>query len=335
MQHLLERAWYGPRRYTRWLAPLAWLFGVVTRWRRKRYLADASLRYRAPVPVIVVGNVAVGGTGKTPLIAELAVDLAQRGYRPGILSRGYGGRAERYPLLVDPAESSPLQTGDEPLLLARRTGCPVAVAPNRRLAAELLLEQHCDLILSDDGLQHYALERDLEIAVVDGVRGLGNGQLLPAGPLREPPARLDEVDFVVVNGAVGQLRPGAVAMVLAPTRLVPLAGGAACEPSMWALGPQVHAVAGIGNPARFFDSLRQLGFAPIEHAFPDHHAFEPADLCFDDGLPVIMTEKDAVKCLGFAQAGHWFLEVQARLPDTFLEALAARLHALNPARNTP
>lgn len=328
MSNPLEQAWYRPGSWSRCLLPLAWLYGAIARRRRQRLAGEGA--YRAPVPVIVVGNIAVGGTGKTPLICALAEHLRAAGWRPGIVSRGYGGKARHYPLQVR-GDSQAAEVGDEPLLLARRSGCPVVVDPVRsRAVAALLAGGDCDLVLSDDGLQHYALARDIEIAVIDAARGLGNGLLLPAGPLREPPSRLQEVDFIVANGGAW---PGGVHMSLKPTALVQLGTGLRCPLDAWSAGRRVHAVAGIGNPGRFFATLSGLGFELTTHPQPDHHAFTAADLSFGDDLPVIMTEKDAVKCTGFAAPHHWYLEVASELPESFLAALDERLRRLSPGRN--
>jgi tetraacyldisaccharide 4'-kinase len=269
---------------------------------------------RLQVPVVVVGNITVGGTGKTPLVSWLAGHLRQAGYRPGIVSRGYGGNAKTWPRAVTP-DSDPAEVGDEPVLLARRAGCPVVVGPDRVADARMLLSEHdCDLIIADDGLQHLALGRDLEIAVVDGMRRLGNGRCLPAGPLREPAARLAGVDFQVCNGSPQGEELG---MQLSGGRLHRVGEDDIVADPAGLAGAPVHAVAGIGNPARFFADLRGLGLEVIEHPFPDHHTYVAADIAFGDGRPVIMTEKDAVKCVAFAGPVHWYLPVQAS-PDPAL-----------------
>jgi tetraacyldisaccharide 4'-kinase len=332
----LLRSWYAPAGWTRWLAPLAGVFRLGVTARR------ALLRSRfqgkpLSAPVIVVGNITVGGTGKTPLIIALAEQLVIAGLRPGIISRGYGGHGNRQPLRVT-ASSSPTQVGDEPLLIARATGCPVVVDTDRRRAAEFLLAQtDTNLILSDDGLQHYRLHRDVEIVVVDGERGVGNGYCLPAGPLREPIRRLASVDMVVVNGSgfrppQGSMSPAprCFTMELAPMHFRHLASGALMAPDAWHGPREVHAVAGIGNPARFAATLTALGLAPHLHAFPDHHRFRAADLEFGDGLPLVMTAKDAVKCAKFAGPDTWVLDVSAQLPAEMLTLLLARIHPLPP-----
>jgi tetraacyldisaccharide 4'-kinase len=314
-----------------WLRPASALFGRIVALRRAVYRHGVKKTERLPVPVIVVGNLTVGGTGKTPLVIWLAEFLSRSGYRPGIVSRGYGGARHERPSVVQP-QSEPKWVGDEPVLLARRTGRPVCVHANRAWAGRTLLAtEDCDVLIADDGLQHYALARDIEIAVVDGERRFGNGALLPAGPLREPVERLGEVDFIVTRN-----RPeiGEYEMLLAGDEAVRLNDPSQRKP-LAALGATpVHAVAGIGNPGRFFDFLRQAGLTVVTHAFPDHHAFAPADLRFDDDFPVLMTEKDAVKCRAFADARHWYLPVTARLPPAFGENLLNLLKAKHDGRKT-
>jgi tetraacyldisaccharide 4'-kinase len=318
----LERRWYAPPPAPLLLQPLAALYGAVAQARRAR-LAGTAQRLR--VPVIVVGNLSVGGTGKTPFTIWLVERLREWGLHPGVISRGYGGRALVYPFRVA-ADSDPAQAGDEPVMMQRRLLCPLYVGPDRVAAARALLaEAQVDVIVADDGLQHYRLARDLELCVVDGARRFGNGALLPAGPLREPPARLREVDLAIVNGA--DWRPegvAAIGMTLEPGAAQPLAGGAEKTLERFA-GQTVHAVAGIGHPPRFFELLRQHGITVIAHPFADHHRYTAADLAFGaDRLPVLMTEKDAVKCRPFAQPQHWVVPVQARIG----EADAARVRKL-------
>jgi tetraacyldisaccharide 4'-kinase len=294
------------------LWPLSLLFGALVALRRALYRAGWLRSVRSPVPVIVVGNITVGGTGKTPLTIWLAQFLAQQGFRPGIVTRGYGGSARNWPLEVTAGSDAAL-AGDEPVLLARHAGCPVLVDPDRTRGAHALTKDgRCDVILSDDGLQHYRLARDVEIAVIDGARRFGNGWLLPAGPLREPPSRLASVDLRVVQGGVAG--SGEFAMSLTPNELVRVCNRATSGLDSFR-DARVHAVAGIGHPARFFATLRSLGMEVLEHPFPDHHRFVPGDLAFDDELPVIMTEKDAVKCQHFAESDWWYLAVTAE-PDT-------------------
>lgn len=307
------------------LLPLALLFRAVV-WVRHLLHAWGWRRVvRLPVPVVVVGNITVGGTGKTPLVIALANALAVRGLHPGIVTRGYGGSARGIGAVVP--DSDPERVGDEPLLLARRAGCPVWRGADRVAAATALLAAHpeCDCLISDDGLQHLRLARDVEIAVVDGARGLGNGLPLPAGPLREPPARLRAVDAVVINGAGATGLPPGTTLTLEGSRLVNLASGDKVLPLEAWRGHRVHAVAGIGHPRRFFDQLRAAGLQVVEHPFPDHHPFTAGDLVFDTALPVVMTEKDAVKCARFAREEWWCLPVEARLDPAFFDMVGARL----------
>jgi tetraacyldisaccharide 4'-kinase len=316
----LERSWYGRRRS--WLAPLAMLFAAITSLRRRAFRSGLFASTHPGVPVVVVGNLTVGGTGKTPLVIWLARQLQQRGLRVGVVLRGYGGSAAG-PLRVT-ASSDPAEVGDEAVLIAARTGCAVAVGRQRSAAAGLLAADGCEVVLSDDGLQHLALRRDLEIAVVDGARGFGNGALLPQGPLREQPGRLRTVAAVVINGpdatGISSSLAAPLAMSIEAEELRSLCDG--MPQSMEALrGARVHAVAATGNPERFFALLRDLGCQPIEHAFADHHAFRQADLAFADPLPIIMTEKDAVKCRAFATDRMQYIQVSAR----FADADAARL----------
>jgi tetraacyldisaccharide 4'-kinase len=282
-----------------------------------------------PVPVIVIGNLSVGGTGKTPLTIAVVAALRARGYRPGVVSRGYGG-SQREPLLLGDTPD-PAQVGDEPCLI-HASGVPVAVGRDRPAAARLLFDAGCNVLVADDGLQHYRLARDVEICVIDGVRRFGNRRLLPAGPLREPPSRLQRVDLRVCNGGVAQ--DGEYPMQLCGGDVVALDDGRT-QPLASFGGQRVHAVAAIGNPQRFFDSLRAAGIDTIEHAFADHHDFAATDLDFADDLPVLMTDKDAVKCRRFVQPHWWRVPVQADLPQAFYEALEARLKGLRREMTSP
>ncbi len=323
----IERAWYRPHGWTLALLPLTAIFYTVARVRRW-VLCRRYSRKQFPVPVIVVGNIAVGGTGKTPLIIALVEQLRARGYRPGVVSRGYGGAVNGQPHQVT-ADSAVELVGDEAALIARATDSPVVVCRDRRKAiAELLRSSDCDLVLSDDGLQHYRMYRDMEIAVVDGSRGFGNGYCLPAGPLREPVARLRGVDAVVFNG--DPARAGAVwadsyAMQVRPTRFRHLASGRTCSLHDWSLAKTVHAVAGIGNPQRFADTLTQLGFNATLQTYPDHYKFRRTDFQYADGAPVIVTSKDAVKCEAFADHHVWVLEVTADVPEALLNDIEDHL----------
>lgn len=315
------------------LAPLAYLFGAVVFLRRAFYRLRLLPRTAIGIPVIVVGNISMGGSGKTPLVLWIAHHLQANGWRPGVVSRGYGGRVASRgepPVEVNIA-SDPAAVGDEPVLLARRSGCPVWVGADRVVACRALRTQHpeCDVLVLDDGLQHYRLGRDVEIAVIDA-RGLGNGYLFPAGPLREPASRLDSVDAVVRNGA--RTATG-FAMRLEGREFVGLANASRVVEAAALGSKRIHAVAGIGDPARFFRHLEALGLEVVPHAFPDHHAYAARDLEFGDPLPVVMTEKDAVKCKPIVVAGaaagagerFWVLPVSAVLDPAFGAMLEGKL----------
>jgi tetraacyldisaccharide 4'-kinase len=302
----LQRVWYGSQGAGLLLLPFSWLFGAVVRLRHALYRAGLLRAIDVGCPVVVVGNVTAGGTGKTPLTLWLALQLRSAGRRPGIVMRGYGGTG-RIPRLVQ-ADALASEVGDEALLLARRCGCPLAVGADRVAAARLLVAGGVDIVVADDGLQHLRLKREVEIVVIDGERRFGNRRLLPAGPLREPLRRLAEVDALVVNGE--PVTEQEISMRLVATDAVTVTGGARRALSHFAPGP-VHALAAIGNPARFFSMLDSHGIRVIPHAFPDHHRFERGDIEFGDSLPVLMTEKDAVKCESFADQRHWFVPVDA------------------------
>lgn len=323
--HGVQRQWQQRNALTLLLLPLSVLFGALTWVRRRLYRAGLLSMTRLPVPVIIVGNLSVGGTGKTPLVAWLCEWLRSHGWHPGIISRGYGGDGT---LREVTPESLARQVGDEPVLLARRCRVPVVVSPRRALAGLTLLRAHpeCDIVVSDDGLQHYALARDLEIALLDGARGLGNGLLLPAGPLREAPRRLTSVDAVVVHGNGAQpFLPGAITMRLRGALCLQVCNPAQSRPASHWRGRSVHALAGIGDPERFFRHLESMGLTPRRHAFPDHHPFAPADLDFAGHDDVLMTEKDAVKCAAFARPNWWYLPVEADVDPALGELLQARL----------
>ncbi len=309
----LERIWWRPTPPPRTLRLLEPLYALVADGLAQRRKAGAT---RLPVPVIVVGNVAVGGTGKTPVTLALIEMLQQLGARPGVLSRGYGG-AGPFPLLVTP-ETPARQAGDEPALIARRAGVPVCVAPSRVAAGRALLAAHpeLDVLLCDDGLQHYALARDLEVCVVDGARGHGNGHRLPAGPLREPPARMAQCALVLVNGAeAGGYGSQALRFDLLADQALELHTGEHRALSAFA-GQTVEALAGIGNPQRFFELLSARGIAVRAHPFADHHDFTLQDLAIAGDAPLLMTEKDAVKCSALKlprSRALWCVPVTARL----------------------
>jgi len=322
LRDTLEAAWYGDGRAPWWTWPLMALYSVVIHVRRALYHLGWLSRVELDVPVVVIGNLSVGGTGKTPLTIAVADALRARGYRPGVVSRGYGGR-QRQPLLLGDAPD-PAEVGDEPCLI-RASGVPVAVGRDRPAAARLLQDAGCNVLIADDGLQHYALARNMEIGVVDGARRFGNGRLLPAGPLREPRQRWAGLDFRVCNG--GTPAPDEYPMRLRGGEAVNLVDARSQALKRFA-GRPLHAVAAIGHPQRFFDSLRAAGLDVDAHAFADHHAFAAAELDFGDDAPVLMTDKDAVKCRRFAQPHWWRVPVRAELPPAFFNALAARLAAL-------
>lgn len=320
-------AWYNGARWPWLLAPFSLLFALISGLRRALFRWGVKAHYRAPVPVIVVGNLSVGGNGKTPVVVWLVQWLRQQGYTPGVISRGYGGNSEHYPLLVT-ADTSATVAGDEPVLIVKRTACPLVVSPKRGEAAALLASLGVDIIISDDGLQHYALARDIELVVVDGQRRFGNGHLLPMGPLREGLWRLSQVDAIINNG--GPVHANEYLMTLAPGRLVSVAD---TQPETQSLSPPpphstVHALAGIGHPPRFFKMLAQLGFK-LEHcvALADHKAVAPEQLDSLQSAPLLITEKDAVKWPG----GHnntWYVPVDAQLPLAFEQLLLTRLKEL-------
>ena len=322
----LPEIWYGAESSPFWLRALVPVYRVLRALHRAPYTLDRKKPQHLPVPVIVVGNITVGGTGKTPLVIALVEALRARGHKPGVISRGYGGAVDSEELLD--ADSDAARVGDEPLLIREATGVPVAVGRDRAAAGRLLLAGHdCDVLVADDGLQHVALFRDVEICVIDGERRFGNGLLLPAGPLRDPLSRLDSIDFLVCNG--GQASAGEAPMQLVGDTVVSLLAPAPQKPLREFAGRRAHAVAGIGNPARFFAMLRAAGIEVVEHAFADHHAYVASDLDFGDAAPVLMTAKDAVKCRAFARPEHWQVPVRANLPQAFFDAVCAHLVDFN------
>ncbi|HJV93759.1 MAG TPA: tetraacyldisaccharide 4'-kinase [Azonexus sp.] len=327
----LQRLWFEQRRLSPalWLLlPLAWVFPLLA-WLNRRLTAAERL----PVPVVVVGNITVGGAGKTPLSIWLARQLSTRGWRPAIVSRGYGGAAaEPRPVT---ASALPGEVGDEPILLARRSGVPVWVGRNRAAAGRALLAAHpeVDIVLCDDGLQHYRLARDVELAVFDG-RGAGNGWRLPLGPLREPLRRLATVDAVVCNGVPDGRLDRSIpqfAMHLEAGVFYRLDDpGQTCEAASLQ-GKKLHALAGIGDPGRFFRTLTALGLVFEAHPFPDHHAYVAADLAFArDGI-LLMTEKDAVKCVGLTAGETWVLPVEAELSPALIDLILEKLRGRQAA----
>lgn len=335
MEKWLNRVWYGDAAGGALLRPLSLLYGAVAAARRGAYRAGLLKRIQVDCPVIVVGNLTVGGTGKTPLVAWLTQQLKRSGLRPAIVSRGYGSEGGE-PRSVE-STSDWREMGDEPTLLHRVTGAPVFVSADRVAAAQAAVRHGANIIVSDDGLQHLRLARNCEIVVIDGARGFGNARLLPAGPLREPVQALARADVIVVNGDAGpkvieqiqaaQGRP-VVTMRLHPTSAWSLGSSDEHRALESWRGKPVHGVAGIGNPARFFQTLRASGIEVVEHPFPDHHAFTAADLAFDDGLPVLMTEKDAVRAGDFADPRMWYVPVTATFTDadtrTLMEPVRAK-----------
>ncbi len=317
----LQYHWYRITPLHLILWPLSVLFAVLAASRRTLYRLGILTSYHLPVPVIIVGNISVGGTGKTPLSLALAEQLIKHGKHPLIISRGYGGTASGS-LAVD-SNASAVSCGDEPLLMARRGICPVWIGRDRVATAIAALQAHpeCDVILSDDGLQHYRLQRDVELLVVDGIRRFGNQQLLPAGPLRESVSRLNSVDAVVVNG--GTALNGEYAMQLTGSRFYNLLDPTRTVTAQELQGLRCHAVAGIGNPQRYFDALRTLGLDCVNHPYPDHHAYTAAELDYAACDALLLTEKDAVKCATFADARYWVLRVDAQI-DPALIALILR-----------
>lgn len=321
--HWLQHHWYHTTRLQWILVPVSMIFRALVAIRRVMYRDGALTSYRLLQPVIVVGNISVGGTGKTPLTLVLAQQLVDRGWHPLIISRGYGGTSRR-PRYVG-ATSDAQQVGDEPLLMARRNICPVWIGKDRVATAHAALQAHpqCDVVLCDDGLQHYRLQRDFEIAVVDVERGFGNGRMLPAGPLREPVSRLETVDAAVMNG--GDSAEGLYAMRLCGDVFYNL-----LDPTRQATPADFqkmnnHAVAGIGHPQRFFQHLESLGISFTPHAFPDHHPYSATELAYKDCDAILLTEKDAVKCTAFADARYWMLRVDARIDPALIDKILRKI----------
>ncbi|EHL31650.1 tetraacyldisaccharide 4'-kinase [Legionella drancourtii] len=313
MSTLMDNIWYGKHPVQWILSPLSIGYRLVASARRW-YLQNFCQEH-CPVPLIVVGNITVGGVGKTPLVIELAKRLQEKGLTVGIVSRGYGATIKNFPYEVQLHDAA-TKVGDEPLLIAQRTQCPVVIAPKRTEAVRYLLNKHqSQIIISDDGLQHYRMGRAIEIAVIDGTRGLGNGLCLPAGPLREPAARLQQVDFLVVNQGGWE---NAYPMVLSPGKITQINTGKEIEPN--AISGKWEAVAAIGNPQRFYSTLSQLGIEFDTCSYPDHYQFKPHDLDYLESF-IIMTEKDAVKCRSFSSDTMYYLPVNAVLDDAFWNAL--------------
>lgn len=326
MMKWFNQIWYEPNAKYYPLIPFSLLYQGVVFARRLFYRLGLKKTTTFAVPLIVVGNITVGGCGKTPLVVCLVELLKQQGWHPGVVSRGYGGRAKKYPMMVT-RHSDPLHVGDEPLLIAQRTQVPVVVAPKRVHAATLLLSQtNCNIIISDDGMQHYALARDIEIAVIDGARRFGNGWCLPAGPLREPKSRIEQVDFTLVNGYAqkneSQLR-------IQTGKFTNLNNPIIQKDSPYFIGKNLHALAGIENPQRFFSTLRHLKLKFAEHVFADHYLFKQADIKFGDDAHILMTEKDAVKCRKFATDNCWYLPISVEVDECFAKQLLKSIANLN------
>lgn len=335
MHQFLLREWQK-RGIWAWLTfPLSVLVCLIAGIKRKLYTGAYLKQARLNTPLIVVGNLSVGGAGKTPLVVHLSKILLEQGYRPGILCRGYKGKAKSWPQLAT-AQSDPLQLGDEPVMLAMQTDCPIMAGPDRTVSATRLIDQHrCNVIVSDDGFQHLKLARDIDIVVIDGGRGLGNGWCLPSGPLRESPLALRSADMLVMHGEeanhLSPLPEGSTRynMRLKPGTPYHLHKPSSAEDIERLKKIRLHAIAGIGHPQRFFALLHKLGFEIIEHAFPDHHAYLETDLQFADTLAVITTEKDAIKLAGFkSERTIWVLPVVADIEAAFDAAILKKLHRL-------
>ena len=332
MYDWLHRVWYEDGRFGWLLLPFSGIYYLLLALRRFLYDRRVLPSYRPAVPVIVVGNITAGGTGKTPTVLWLVDELQKRGFRPGIVSRGYGGSHSGSSMRVE-ADSDAAVVGDEPVLLAQRGKCPVVVDPDRVRAAGMLVEDGVDVIVADDGLQHYRLARDYEICVIDGSRGLGNRRLLPAGPLRDNAFRLEDVEQVLVNGALREGGPdvttaeqNAITFTLVASEVVRL-NGSLTRPLERFAGKTVHAVAAIGNPQRFFDLLRGWGIQVIEHRFPDHAALSRSDLKFADDFEVFMTEKDAVKLERDMKDKYWFVPVRLEMDPLHAAPMLAQIES--------
>lgn len=318
LSETITRSWYEGAVWLHLLRPFSALFALIVKMRQFLYRSGAKKRYTAPVPVIVVGNITVGGAGKSPLVSYLVNQFQAQGYAPGVVSRGYGASQSTTTATLVNNQSRPQVVGDEPLMLSQKLACPVAVCAQRELAIKLLLAEGCDLIVADDGLQHLAMDRDIELCVFDSKRLWGNGRLLPSGPLREPLTRLQSINYLILNGGAPDasvtLKQPYLSMSLKPENLRALNGEE--HQALSALsGQKVHAVAGIGNPERFFSTLEAHGLSLHRHAFADHYDYSLADFESLQTFPIIMTEKDAVKCRGLGLKQAWYLPVEAQLDD--------------------
>ena len=317
-------SWYKKSLWLYLLYPFSFIFSYLTSRRRRKYIKNKKISYKADIPIVVVGNLTIGGTGKTPLVKYIANELADRGYKPGIVSRGYGGKFKETLQVTN--ETSVNETGDEAQILSK-LNFPFYIDKNRVRAIKKLIKDHdCDVVISDDGLQHYKMGRHIEIAVIDGKRRFGNNLTFPAGPLRESKNRLNSVDFIVNNS--GPTEEGEFLMNISPTKFVHLKSGKSYSVDKWPMHKQIHAVAGLGNPGRFFDLLDKLGFDSIRHPFPDHHNFSSSDIFYLDHLPIVMTEKDASKCKDFDNNKIWYLTIDADVTNKFIDKLDKRIKSI-------
>ena len=320
VKEFIENIWYSKHPFGIVLLPLSWIYSLIVVVRRLCYRSGLIAVNQVSVPVIIVGNISVGGTGKTPLVIWLAEYFKKKGFKPGIISRGYGGKFAGKTQQVR-ADSNPSLVGDEPVLIAKRTNCSVAIAVKKSRAAEELIEYcDCNLIICDDGMQHYSLNRDIEIAVIDGQRRFGNQRCLPAGPLREPISRLKTVDLVVSKYIAGRHQYkmeyiyGDLVSLIDPDHTISISS---------LKGASVHVISGIGNPDKYHSYLRNNKLHIICHEFSDHYPYKKKDVVFEDDFPVVMTEKDAVKCIDYATKDYWYLPIIAVLPDSFTYRLEA------------
>lgn len=335
LKQKIEASWYRPLGWNKIFLPLSALFDFLSARRRAQYLSGRRASKKFSIPVVIVGNISVGGTGKSPLVIYLVEALKKHGFHPAVVSRGYGSKNISYPYWLQGDDFGD-NLGDEAKMIAHRTQVPVVMDPDRVRALQCIVDQTrypCDVVVSDDGMQHYALGRDIEIAVIDASRGLGNGHRLPLGPLRESVCRLEEVDFVVVNGRgkskdlkqIYQKHDKCYAMEIVPMGIFALTDLSQNSQRPINIQGKVHGVAGIGNPERFFATLRRMGLEVVAHPFPDHHHFKADDLNFADDLPVVMTEKDAVKCQNLAMNKLYYLKIDTQVERTFIKQIISRL----------
>ena len=327
----LEKAWYKKSLWLWFLWPFSLITKQISKRRLTKFLEGSTKTWSTTIPLIVVGNIVAGGTGKTPFVIWLTKKLSELGYKPGVISRGYGGRAKKYPLIVNDSTRARI-SGDEPRLIFQNTNVPVYVSPNRVEAAKQMIEEtDCNVIISDDGLQHYQLGRDIEIVIFDGYRGIGNNLCLPAGPLREPIERIKSVDFIISSSSSltkEGIEENAI-MKFKATEWVRLSDQKRVALDAWPLGKIIHGVAGIGNPSKFFATLKEIGFKVIEHSFPDHYQFTEEDFTFSEQLPIVMTEKDAARCHKLDIKNIWVLKIEADLPDNFAVELLNKIKEEN------